>query len=431
MVMVLGSLRYAIFACSARCIALGSYFQGKSGGKRTLPRAAGGVQGAQGAGRGRRPRGARARAARCGGRRPRTRPRSPGRHRPAAPAVGAPPRRPRLPVAADRAWPSCRPRSCSRTPPSSAPAQGRPGPARRAGDGRAGRAAASSASPGDADSPDRSPRGWSRRPRCCTARATCRSTCSPTAEGEAAWDWVRWLPHARPAFGQDAVALLGTDADSLGRRVAELQALVDRAAGPARPRPGRAGEPDVLVVLDGARRLRSLPGVVQLLKQGPAVGVYAICLDAEERLLPEECHAVVVADRAGPGLAAPAARATSSRTCWSTWCRAAGSQRVARALAPCATSPTTAATPRCRPRPGLLDVLGTRAADVRRGPPDLDDARPHHPGRRRRLARRPVRDRPPPRRPARPGRRHHRRPASPSCCRPSSPRSRWSTGRTR
>ena len=30
-----------------------------------------------------------------------------------------------------------------------------------------------------------------------------------------------------------------------------------------------------------------------VLQDGPAVGVFAICLDAEERLLPEECRAVV------------------------------------------------------------------------------------------------------------------------------------------
>jgi len=33
---------------------------------------------------------------------------------------------------------------------------------------------------------------------------------------------------------------------------------------------------------------------VQVLKEGPRVGIYALCLDADERLLPEECSAVVV-----------------------------------------------------------------------------------------------------------------------------------------
>ncbi|WP_345713904.1 FtsK/SpoIIIE domain-containing protein, partial [Kineococcus glutinatus] len=114
------------------------------------------------------------------------------------------------------------------------------------------------------------------------------------ATGAGCWDWVRWLPHARPADGQDTSVLLGTDTATWGRRVAELGALVAarRRAAAASGAPVAFG--DVVVVLDGARRLRSLPGVAALLEQGPAVGVRAVCVDAEERLLPEECTAVAV-----------------------------------------------------------------------------------------------------------------------------------------
>ncbi len=55
-----------------------------------------------------------------------------------------------------------------------------------------------------------------------------------------------------------------------------------------------------MVVLDGSRRLRSLPGVVQLLREGPSVGIYAVCLDSDERFLPGECQAVVVAEYEQP-----------------------------------------------------------------------------------------------------------------------------------
>ncbi|NED90582.1 hypothetical protein G3I76_62195, partial [Streptomyces sp. SID11233] len=51
-----------------------------------------------------------------------------------------------------------------------------------------------------------------------------------------------------------------------------------------------------LVVLDGARRLRDVPGMVQVLTQGPGVRVFGLCVDERERLLPEECTAVVVAE---------------------------------------------------------------------------------------------------------------------------------------
>ena len=50
------------------------------------------------------------------------------------------------------------------------------------------------------------------------------------------------------------------------------------------------------MVLDGARRLRTLPAVVDLLRRGPGVGVRVLCLDDEVRQLPEECRAVVVCE---------------------------------------------------------------------------------------------------------------------------------------
>ena len=71
--------------------------------------------------------------------------------------------------------------------------------------------------------------------------------------------------------------------------------------GPARQAGQQDGQfqPDLVVVFDGSRKLRSLPGSIQLLREGPAVGVYAVCLDADERLLPAECQAVVVVDPDG------------------------------------------------------------------------------------------------------------------------------------
>lgn len=115
--------------------------------------------------------------------------------------------------------------------------------------------------------------------------------------GRDAWSWLRWLPHVRKKSG-DIPASIGYGTESCARRVAELAALIAERAG-GEDRRGRPVGPDVLVVLDGARRLRSLPGVAQILRDGPSVGVRAICLDAEERLLPEECHAVVVEEPGG------------------------------------------------------------------------------------------------------------------------------------
>lgn len=103
------------------------------------------------------------------------------------------------------------------------------------------------------------------------------------------WEWAGWLPHAD---GPEAVC---SDSSSTAERMALLTAmLADREA--ERDAAGEAPTwPAQIVVLDGARRLRGLPGVVALLSRGPAVDIHAICLDADEHLLPEEAAAVVTA----------------------------------------------------------------------------------------------------------------------------------------
>ncbi|MEV6345572.1 FtsK/SpoIIIE domain-containing protein [Actinoplanes sp. NPDC051851] len=165
------------------------------------------------------------------------------------------------------------------------------------------------------------------------------------ASGERRWSWLRWLPHVR-AEGEEAYALIGTSAESVSRRIAELNRLIANRS---------EGEPAVLVVFDGARRLRSLPGAVSVLRDGPAAGVYVLCLDAEERLLPEECKAVVVSSAAGASLRTSGAARTSGIRADEPdpgWY-----ERVARGLAPLdvtgdgdeAVLPTSAR---------LLDVLG-------------------------------------------------------------------------
>ncbi|MFF4825340.1 FtsK/SpoIIIE domain-containing protein [Streptomyces sp. NPDC001312] len=115
------------------------------------------------------------------------------------------------------------------------------------------------------------------------------------------WDWVRWLPHSRPSGGQDVNVLIGTDSETVGARVGELTQLLDARQKALKEKGNRTdgpafSDPDIVVVWDGSRRLRSLPGVVRLLREGPAVSVYAICLDEEERFLPGECQAVVLAE---------------------------------------------------------------------------------------------------------------------------------------
>jgi S-DNA-T family DNA segregation ATPase FtsK/SpoIIIE len=125
------------------------------------------------------------------------------------------------------------------------------------------------------------------------------------------WNWVRWLPHCAPRGGEDCVALVGTDPDSAARRVSELVTEVSARLNSAGEGPlglgGSDGQavpasdlgPKVLVVLDGARQLRRIPGMPQVLAAAKKTGVYAICIDESHRVLPEECAAVLSWDIPG------------------------------------------------------------------------------------------------------------------------------------
>lgn len=177
------------------------------------------------------------------------------------------------------------------------------------------------------------------------------------ASGKSSWQWVRWLPHVRPNEDPHSCALVGADADTVPARISELAAIVTARVKVARESSVTAfAEPDIVVVLDGARRLRQQPGVIQILKEGPSVGVHAVCLDADERMLPAECAAVVAVDPSG-GLRV---RQTGEdpvdnvrpEAVTAVWC-----ERVARGLAPLrdvSSDEEEAALPSaCR----LLDVL--------------------------------------------------------------------------
>lgn len=122
-------------------------------------------------------------------------------------------------------------------------------------------------------------------------------TLTSTPHAGADWHWVHWLPHTSPDQGQECVALVGFDSEGITRRVNELlNELARRKA--SREQNNMTGQlypdPNVLLILDGARLLRRVPGVPQLLAEGPQYGILALCLDEDERLLPEECKAVVV-----------------------------------------------------------------------------------------------------------------------------------------
>ncbi|MCL2781089.1 MAG: FtsK/SpoIIIE domain-containing protein [Actinomycetia bacterium] len=129
----------------------------------------------------------------------------------------------------------------------------------------------------------------------------CLLSTAPASRQQDQWGWLRWLPHLAGDAPGEPLALVGADSESTAARVGELAELVKARQ---RLKGGSVGAAVVfaatVVVLDGARALRGLPGVQAILADGPAVGVYSLCLEAEQRLLPEECRTLIVPEPGEP-----------------------------------------------------------------------------------------------------------------------------------
>ncbi|MDN5796666.1 MAG: FHA domain-containing protein [Intrasporangium sp.] len=110
--------------------------------------------------------------------------------------------------------------------------------------------------------------------------------------GQDSWAWALLLPHAASVHGT-CLAAMGdhTHEGSVGRRVAELAGIV---AARMEDTAHTAVTSDLVVVLDGSERLRREPGVADLLRDGPAVGVQFVCLDRDATRLPVEAAAQVL-----------------------------------------------------------------------------------------------------------------------------------------
>jgi S-DNA-T family DNA segregation ATPase FtsK/SpoIIIE len=173
------------------------------------------------------------------------------------------------------------------------------------------------------------------------------------------WNWVRWLPHCvpgkgAPRQGADCLAMVGADPQTVTHRVAEL---ASQAAEQMR-NPSAAGHPGAfshaafasgfgqggfdqagpahrtLVVLDGARTLRRVPGMPQVLATARMSGISAICIDDTERELPEECAAVVSWDAYNPGYVTLRGGTDVAGLVLAEQVGAGWADRAARALAP-------------------------------------------------------------------------------------------------
>ncbi|MEW1955085.1 FtsK/SpoIIIE domain-containing protein [Terrabacter sp. NPDC080008] len=111
------------------------------------------------------------------------------------------------------------------------------------------------------------------------------------------WEWAAHLPHV--ADRVDHTGRVHGGAAAVAASVASLRTLVEsrrdaREGGAASHRPA-----DVVVVLDGASALRAVPGVAELLRDGPGAGVALICIDTDAVSLPAETRASLEIDEAG------------------------------------------------------------------------------------------------------------------------------------
>lgn len=109
---------------------------------------------------------------------------------------------------------------------------------------------------------------------------------------QAAWAWTAKLPHTVPPPAAPA---------KRGAQITRLIASLDAGASSVPP-PGQAArfasavQPAAktrLLVLDGASAMLGVPGVPQLLADGPSVGVFVLCIEGAGRPLPAQCRAVV------------------------------------------------------------------------------------------------------------------------------------------
>lgn len=119
------------------------------------------------------------------------------------------------------------------------------------------------------------------------------------AADDAEWGWTQWLPHTQAT--STVAAMLGNTDDTRRERLREVAVMLENRMRSAGQR-GAPAASDVLLVVDGARDYRMLPGMVPILEHGPAHGIHVLALDSERARLPEEAASVILIDPSDPAL---------------------------------------------------------------------------------------------------------------------------------
>ncbi|MFI0928328.1 FHA domain-containing protein [Streptomyces sp. NPDC021012] len=218
-------------------------------------------------------------------------------------------------------------------------------------------------------------------------------------ERRRAWGWLGWLPHVRPAHGQDCRLLLAYDREQAQARTAELtRRLDDGPLGPGWPSADRASVaeaaarhdgPTTVVIVDGDPGTAALrETVARLAGVGAAAGIHLLCLAEAPSATPDSpvaatyeaaCSASLAFRECGAAALLSGDVATALRLLRTSGGRLAGhgtvgvvdavsvawAERFGRALAPL--RPETAAAPGARtsalpPSSRLLDELGLARA---------------------------------------------------------------------
>jgi len=88
------------------------------------------------------------------------------------------------------------------------------------------------------------------------------------------WSWAQWLPHLRPGHGQACRLLFGLGPEQAEARLAELAGAT-------------SGAPATVLVVDGdPGGATAREALAVLLRQGPALGVFTVCLADRPEELP-------------------------------------------------------------------------------------------------------------------------------------------------
>ncbi|HSY14798.1 MAG TPA: FtsK/SpoIIIE domain-containing protein, partial [Jatrophihabitantaceae bacterium] len=117
------------------------------------------------------------------------------------------------------------------------------------------------------------------------------------------WQWLRWLPHMSIDLAVAPVVLIGNTAETREQRLKELLRDIEARKSMLDDQRSVSFGSQTIVLIDGARKYRTLPGMVQILTDGPGVGVRVVALDSSRARLPEEASAEIVVDAAQPAMA--------------------------------------------------------------------------------------------------------------------------------